>query len=1022
MNQIGLPAPFAQRMSDPFALFELFGFRNVRHILGQSQALQAPQFDRVHRACKEIWDNRRNPVLTEHDESTPGWDNTRELVRQSRPASLPPFLKRVQRCCHLALPFPAQQLLLDGFSPEAEEEKQKALVHLFTSLEAEPVPSAPDDLWNLMRLYYSQGALVINRTSYYFSDLVFLWNRQIQQRLVASFPCQPLLPPLREPAPFTERQEETFPQCLARCSVVAFERNCQIALPDSFRAALQALFQQHESLRADAAYVSVDLPRLYELDLTSERWKNRPSAPLLRSVQALYFHMQREGVRARQGGAILERLFQAGERGNPYKLPDFATRKWDRDLVDRNSQMDAVFIAYNRLLQQISRKELASIYQEDPCCTPLLYLLLSSPSSLLAIGFFTRAAESGRFAITSKILYDFCLRNLPVMKTADAWQIFSEDYLGAIDALQVKTGAEGLFLHPPLQLPHDWTRVNRAKRLTKPFADAMQPYQRPEDRKYVIMFHHFLFHNTAPLFSFLRDTPVLGMGPPSPALLEWALTSSHGPVTADVLPQIRGEIARAVRQLRENHGFRDTETFSLYLDLLRTPKWQEMIGRSASLIAKLKELCPALMRESIYFLFRYHPDVSLLEVDALLKLQMDWASNQAVRDPVVIHPRHFSQVFEPVKRFVELAASSCPAEEEKVRFGSAFLQSVLGGFLAPLQPLTDFFRITGLSPQGIKWAQPIWSTHLGQVTFVLPRAAVGIYFHWTIQANQAVLFFSFPNLSARRSQSLFLPLEFPLSALDSREKEEMFYSFLIDVSQQALREETDREVGPGEDWTHAYTGLPESIARYQELLPAEFIAAVLAFMAQLRRSYRKLFLDTVQDTFTPTVFTPGKMAASGSIFPSHPRGALLPKALFECEPEPKWYIPDASEQFAAGCLRTFQERNRQPELLSLDLQVKGLDPLPISYHVQSADDLTEAPLAARREWNERAPPREQTEGTYVTLSVPLGCIRVPLRYPPEALDNPRMFQEYMDYHLLVLKGFVYRLLQVTRRLPQAQRP
>lgn len=1019
MNQIKPSEAFAQTMRDPFALFELFGFRNAKHISDRSQDFQAPLFERVHQACQEIWKNRRLRMLTEHDESTPGWDRTREFMREMSPPSLPSFLARVKRCCHFALPFPAQQLLFEGFLPEAEAEKQRALGHLFASLGAEPAPLEPNDLWNMMRLYYSQGALVINRKSYYFSDLVSLWNRPLQQRLAASFPCQPLLPPPREPEPFTEPlQQETFPAFLTRCSILAFEQNCQIELPDSFRAVLQDLFQQHESLRADAAYVTVDLPRLYELDLTGERWKNRPSAKLLRLVQMLYFTMQREGVLARERGAILERLFQAEKHGNPYQIPDFAKRQWiSRDLVDGESRLDAVFIGYNRLLQLIYKEEFASIYQKNGWCCPLLYLLWSLPHASYAIRFFTEAAKSGRFALTLKILYDFCLRNLPSMRKEEDWQVFTEEYFGAIDALQVKAGAEGLFLDPPLQLPSDWPYVGLAKQSIPAFVEAMQPYSHPKDRKYVEMFRRFLFHKTGPLFTLLRDIPVLGIGSPSTEFLEWALTSSHGAVDAKPL-RSREEVARAVRHLKQVYGFRDTETFSLYLELLRIPNWQEMIGRSATLIDKLKELCPALMRESIYFLFRYHPDGSLPEVGGLLELQRNWVANQAIRNSVVISRRDFSQIFEPVQRFVQNAAASCPVEEKKTQFASAFLQSVLGAFLPPLQPLMDFFRITGISAQGIQWTQRIWNTHLGQVTFVLPKAAVGIYIHWTIQAGRPVLFFSFANLGSRRAQSLFLPIEFPLNGLDSRDKERTFYSFLFELSQHALREEADRDVGPGEDWTQAYHGLPESIEIYQKGLHADLISAVLTFMADLKRSYRQLFLDTVQDAFTPTVFTPEEMAASGSIFPSHPRGALLTQALLDCQPEPKWYIPDTREELIEGYLRLFEARNQKPELLNLDLQIKGTDPLPIFYHVQSTEDLALEALGERHQRQEQA--RDPTGGTYVTLSVPLGPIKIPLRYPPEALRNSKLFQNYMDYHLLLLKAFVYRYLQVTPRLPRAQ--
>ncbi|PIS06506.1 MAG: hypothetical protein COT80_00375 [Candidatus Buchananbacteria bacterium CG10_big_fil_rev_8_21_14_0_10_33_19] len=125
--------------------------------------------------------------------------------------------------------------------------------------------------------------------------------------------------------------------------------------------------------------------------------------------------------------------------------------------------------------------------------------------------------------------------------------------------------------------------------------------------------------------------------------------------------------------------------------------------------------------------------------------------------------------------------------------------------------------------------------------------------------------------------------------------------------------------------------------------------------------------------------------------------------MLEQEAQPESYLPDPFNQVDSFMELCFQDKG-QSGSLDLDLET-SVATFPISYLIQTADELTGIDLQNVKHWNERAVPQDIVGGRYVTLSV--DGLHIPLRYPQEALDDRELFIKYFHYQNLLLKATVY---------------
>ena len=118
--------------------------------------------------------------------------------------------------------------------------------------------------------------------------------------------------------------------------------------------------------------------------------------------------------------------------------------------------------------------------------------------------------------------------------------------------------------------------------------------------------------------------------------------------------------------------------------------------------------------------------------------------------------------------------------------------------------------------------------------------------------------------------------------------------------------------------------------------------------------------------------------------------------------KPELFIPDADETSLEALRVQFKESTDQPIPLSLNLRtVDGA--FPILYQAQEADEFVGQTVEGTK--NEVAPPATEMQGKYVILSV--DQMKIPLRYPLEALEHQEIFNRYFDYHNLLLKAAYY---------------
>jgi hypothetical protein len=1019
----------------------VYGLKHAPQIRDKLDSKTQALFDQLHRAFVEI-QKHLQAGRTAYDELQ--FPETTKLPCPNSQNRLKFFLYWKERSYEI-LPFP-QKVILFYKAPELEPlgRIEKAKMTAFQTLKrcleitapteekSQEVSSPPpavalslEQQIGLKRLYFGGGALVYDQKVIYFSQMVGMWasldsshQQKKKELLDALGPSS--APDSSEPVPALTKSHPkgtSFLQFLSTSSIEAVERNLNLRFSSLVIDVLQKQFIS-EQVRSDLCYFTADLPRFYALDLS--KYPNRPSAFLVRSFQIYFFLTRNFELDESEHPFVLTLVLYMSPMWNG-AIPDFADRSWHTASISQQkaTPFQLAWHGVTSILKAVTKKELEESSFANRECWDLLFLLWQSRSAAGLISIVCKCCELPDFTANLDSVLSFCRENaeaLPPSMTTDDFIVTR--YKEILDVLKEKgkttENSEQLFFDPPLQLKQKMViELGNGCIRTKRFIDLIASYPPPETSGFYAMLRQYILHPHG-LFDLLKDLTEIG-GEVTPEVLAEALSKPHEALPPNLSAEQRTRGKQIAKKLHQKYHFSSLEIFLLYLEFLRLIVRNEVpvIAQISKAVRGLIEFCPALHTKDIYFLFHFHPPIQAEQVAVLKAVRDDWAKSEAQLKRFIIDQNSYNGIIHMIEQFSHTLAAACKDDTVANKFTVTCQRSLLSAYFPPLQPLTDYFRITNLTvAEGIRWGEPVWATHLGQLKWILGESKIGIYFHWSIQKDKPVLFLSFFNLTKQEACSSFISIDVSAAGVSTEEKRRDFYGLLGALANQVLKEEANSEPSPDapetpESWIPCFTGVQETLDQHS----AEYAPQIWYFLRRVKLAYRNLFLSSIAGRHLPEfpAEDPKKIGALGHIFPNE-RGSLIPEYLNDIEPHPEFYAPDANPEKVAACQTLFQTRTEQVKPLDLNLQTtKGN--LPIFFRVQTAEDLYREPVEFSNQQNEVAPANQQREGHYVTLQV--DGVSVPLRYPAEVLQNADLFSRYFDYHNLLLKAAVYSSIEGT---------
>ncbi len=1020
-------------------ILELFGLRYANVIMSQIKEPIKRVFQQVYNSFIEIQNRLKmgeSNYVSERCCQTKG-----VLENFPMSANQIKLFKEIKMASYGLWPFP-QTIILQYANPDLaaleklEVERDRGFFYLIDELdpqikvedEKEEVPQRLPASEACIKkeiaatkLYFRTGACVFKEKIVFFSDLVQMWAKLAERNEAkrTAFLERLNLKNWVEDTPnkvaeFLEFEPEersdllTFQSFSARSAVVAVKSNLGLKkLLPSARDELIRKFMRSERIRADLCYFSAYRALFYNMDF---RLFNRYSATLIRSFQLYFFIARNFGVPEEDLPALLNVTLFMSESWKEDRLPSFGQRAKNLDISDGDKE--AFRIAWegmHQILNKLAKREISfsnpSLEDEKLfdhfTCWNLLFFLWQHPRRDAFIQILCHFAELPNFSMTLSTVFDFCKINQECL-ASDMVEFFTQKYRETIGELEENgvhlEDTQYLFFNPPLPISQQNENVfGFVKPRTKEFIEKMAPYQFPIGEEYSHMLRKYILLPQIEKFSLLEDCQAIGANPTRELLFE-VLSKDLVPFNPEPEDQHKIAARSMTKKIQDKYQFSDVQIFSIYIEITRLITQGQadiVIGKISQAVHDLARLCPALKKEMIYFLFRYHPNVEPEQVAQLAAKRSAWAGNEMQLKRVAVSREIYADIIKQIDAFVT------PLSKASTEEGPIFLvecqRALLSAFFPPLQPLMNFFRISCVMVDGIRWGEEIWKTHEGQLKFILKQADVGIYFHWSIWKDRPVFFMSFFNIQTRSAFSAFIPIN--ISVTKAIPPEGQFWGLLSTLSQIVLKEETDKDLlddapDTPDSWMLAFAGAKEAIKDFANVEP------LWEFFRRVKLSYRNLFLSSVAgrklDNFPS--FDRFHIAAQGHIFSSHPRGSLLPQSRYEIQAHPEWFIPDAPDGSDYSLL--FSAVTQEPISLNLDLNT-AYGNIPISYHVQTAEGFVGMDVKDSK--NELI--ADEIDGKYIILSI--DGIKIPLRYPPEAFDDKEMFSRYFDYHNLLLKSAYY---------------
>jgi len=703
----------------------------------------------------------------------------------------------------------------------------------------------------------------------------------------------------------------------------------------------------------------------------------------------------------------------------------------------------------------------AQNYLEDSFSFFIFIYLLETGSPIYA-PFFQNMSKYRAMTLTPKIVYDFLIRNQNLNKQeADLLSAATGSVLQLLNVNEFDyPQPESLFLDPPIN-------VRKSEEILKNAEDSAGVFIKFIDESMLWtagtqrLLNHYIYHPHPEVFELIRDLPELQ--PREECIAEVLSLSSS--FSLDLNMKSEREFAMSfLKAIRQKYDFKPQELFSLYVGFIQyiSDKRVNEIHQMAKFIHRLEEFCPSLNSTIAYFLFRFLPKNSTHLIDRLDEIKSSYVDMK--RDGFILDQKAYELI---VKNIEDLSLYLQVTSTESDKFSVSIKNALFRSFFPPIQCLTDYFRISGLScVDGIRWAADFLQTHEGQFRSVFSKSNMGIFIHWQLVAGYPVLFLSFAD--QKSAQSAFILMNCRVDEdlswkkeIENEEKGEeekkgespltfrrQFFSYLFNVSQHVFNEEVDSDTlldvsdqmeEGREKWMMYYPGLKETLDMYE--LDDQYADRVWEFMKKVKLAYRNLYLaKTLNLSPESDPKSALQSAAQGNIYMSKtfPRGILIPEYLQSIESNHEFYIPDLDEKGVEIARILFSKKTGIKKLeinqylIQLCLTSDGLnsDKHTLQYQVQEPDELIGCPLEKipkDKYYEHIALPIDQVEGTYVTLSIAFDnsteqkSIGLPMHYPADVLADPAKFLERFDRHYLFMKSLCYYHFAVNVALLNAKK-
>lgn len=844
--------------------------------------------------------------------------------------------------------------LIEFLKEKGIDDDEKGSRSRFSNTLTFDVPS-PQDRSILTWLYHYGGAFVFQGKAVSFGSLVKTWlslglsrrSINIKELLIPN----DLIADPQEIGDFYRYHKLSFPEFLNQCSLHVLSANLKLVLPKEIREKLEEAFK-NEQIRSDLTFFSGGSSRrkFYELNIRDYK---RPSFPFIRSFQLFFFLTRNFGIAEEDQSLLLNILFFMRRNWVEDALPLFLTRKWQEQPEVEQGEIEAFQTAWKGLKSIfITPQEASGV---DPALWDLLFFLWKSPKRDLMIGLLDRISKLDNFTMNPSDAVTFCQTNESELN--QGWvNVFCEGYEEVIQELgQNGVDTQALFFAPVYRLSAiEVIQFGHAKRNTKQFVEWMTPLGFPLGREYNLLFRRYFFSHDPYIFTLLKHL-IENKIEPSADLLQEVLENHLLIKPAE--QRVQEAALKLIGSIHDTYELSGRQIFSLYAHFLSNGI---EISHAELLIERFSALI--LPKELIYFLFFYNPEIDSTPLLDLVKQRDAWIQGDAFNRFCISQNWH-RDLSSTIEQFSRALANACTNDPEiNGKICHLSLEALCFSFFSFLQPLIDFFRVTGFDGLKVRWGNPIWKTHLGQIKFSMNGCEIGVYLNWSIIHQTPTLFFSFVNFQKGEAFSAFIPVGKEIGKLDFN-----FFSFLTSLAPLVLREEAtgeeisdDAEDTP-ENWSRAF-GCEHILKSFSEQLTVDEIAIGWDFFKRVKLAYR------------------AKYQRKGSS---------------ECP------IPEIPTQDVERLTKLFSESQLELSQTGINLET-SLGEIPIFFRAETAEELT-GESQDRLDRNEVTPSHEQMAGMYVTLAINEPEIEIPLRYPPEAWDHSKLFKQLCEYHLAILK-------------------
>lgn len=980
------------------------------------------------------------------------------------------------QCVYRAFPFSqdlrgcgtAQELKL---LQETRSEAVRLLMHSLDDSQATSLKtprknerqfSSDEKKFLIAQAYWNGGALKnLDGTTIYFSDLIHAWgarSEQNQARVDAFLKntglgqCE-IRKPKQLPQCSQIDEKLSFPNFLIEFSIQNLEGHLGFPFNESLKARVRSHLLSEEA-RGEITYL---LARPKELMKSS--WNLLEAiGKLCSSVQILYFFVRQYGVQKEKRSTFLEILLSRRLEWNTRLLEDFEGKAWVKAPVPSQENIEFTR-AWNCLENGLSGACQQKIqlqfnpttkrhtdYLQKPICWDLFYFLMTYPEIHPYVDAISRLGEEGLLSLNLNMIHDFCEKNRLSFPHILAGR-FESACRNVIKVFSQAKGLETLFFDPPITLTEDWvdSASSRAEKFLQWICtDQIQENGQPPPLSSLTpLLRIYLMAPFDRMMKFLKREAVHWKIHWNDVKFLSCFVAEDLPPEEYLLPRREMAVERAAN-VRSKYRFTDAEFLLVYI---RAFSFDLMV--IDELIDRMREICPYIPPNVIFFLFQNPPGTSYEWISLFKRREIEWNStNEGLNQLELPGMKSLETEINDLAIFL---STYCP-DLEKRKNTEAYLRIMfLTAFTRPPQPLTDKLKLRELSHE--RFLLETSQSQIGQFKSVIFNSSLRDYFTWSLIGDEPYFFFTFVDLEKKIARSDFVSLGFLMSELGDAKEKINYFSFLYTLAMEILpeiKEDSSLDVRRHEEPYRTERGkqAQEKGKAYSPEELQQLIQRTHQFLEKLKITYRKRYLAALELTLKKPSLRSEELfpannsgarkeaGALGNIYPSSAKyGSLLP------ELNHPGYVADQELDFIHD--RTlFLSSKPWQKFAGWNLVLDGLNECPIFYQVQTVDEASYDPrhkaigmqgplensggvFASPNMAFQLQGPSEIPEVLYITLGielVPGERIPIVLQYRKQVLEDSEKFKQQMAFHLLVLKAHYYRKLASKPPLPLSDSP